>query len=130
MSRRLDGILTSFPIEFNRTWFTGASTYTDGVYVLQWQNLSQSPVYFERFEVINGTTAGTTTAPVVTCETPNCAYVSTCPATALAALQPMPAVDAIGEDAILPDGMITVKITTAPAAAKEWKGRILLKARA
>jgi hypothetical protein len=128
MSRRLDGVLTSFPIEFNRTWFTGASTYSDGVYAFQWQNLSESPVYFERFEVINGTTAGTTTAAVVTCATPNCDYVVTCPATGMAALQPLPAVDAIGKDAIPPNGMIIVKITTAPAAAKEWQGRILLKA--
>jgi hypothetical protein len=116
------------PLEFRFNWLDGGSPAAEtGDPVFTWVNRTGCPVVFERFEIVNGTTAGTTTAGVVTLATPNADYAATMPGTTTITALGVGWVDAFCEDVIDRDEALTVTITTAPTAAKEASGRITLR---
>ena len=92
---------------------------------LTWTNYAPHAVTFQRCEVINGTTAGSTTAGTVTVSTPNATYTVNGSAT-MAANQAY-SVDGIGLDRIEEGETITLTLgATPPTSAKEFKVRLFL----
>lgn len=120
--------LTYPPMEFNFNWLDcGNPAAEDGSHIFSWKNNTGYPVCFERFEVINGTTAGTVTAGVVTLSTTDTDYVATMPGGTTITALGTGYVQSFADDVINPDDTISVTITTAPTTAKEAKGRIILR---
>jgi len=91
---------------------------------LTWTNYAPHAVTFQRFEVVNGTTAGSSTAGVVTVNTPNAEYVVTGPVT-MPAGHPI-SMDGIGLDRIEEGETIKAVVTTKAGSAKEFKFRLFL----
>lgn len=103
---------------------TGMWTDTVTASFFEWTNYAPHAVAFQRCEFINGTTAGSSDAGVITVSTPNCDYTLTGPAT-LPAGHPIYC-DNIGLDRIEEGQTIKAVMTAAAGSGKEFKFRLIL----
>lgn len=110
MSDRYDGVSSLRRIDIPFNW-------SDGSYAVTFRNLSGKQMWLARAAVVQGTTAGSSTAGVFTLTLPTADYVITTPATF--PVGGVAAMDAVGDEIIPIDGTVLGTVTTASGSAKD-----------